>query len=76
MIGTAPLSFDRGQEQVEGMMKQGTAFARVEDAIDTARLSQEHKAALWLLAWSLRDQALQRRDARLALAGVGDPRGW
>ena len=24
-----------------------------------------HKAALWLLAWSLREPANQRRDARL-----------
>jgi hypothetical protein len=37
----------------------------VEDAIDAARFSQHHKAALWLLAWSLRDPAIQRHDARL-----------
>jgi hypothetical protein len=30
-------------------------------AIDAGRLSEHHKAALWLLAWSLRDPALQRR---------------
>ena len=65
MISTAPLSFDRATEQVEGMIHGGDAFARVEDAIDTARLSQLHKAALWLLAWSLRDPEAQRRDARL-----------
>ncbi len=47
------------------MIHRGEAFARVEDAIDAARLSQLHKAALWLLAWSLRDPAVQRRDARL-----------
>jgi hypothetical protein len=40
----------------------------VEDAIDAALLSSHHKAALWLLAWSLRDPALQRRDARLMAA--------
>jgi hypothetical protein len=68
MICTAPLSFDRANEQVEGMMRQDIAFARVEDAIDAARLSSHHKAALWLLAWSLRDPALQRRDARLMAA--------
>jgi hypothetical protein len=62
---TAPLAFDRATEQVEGMMEQHTAFERVEDAIDAARLSSHHKAALWLLAWSLRDPALQRREARL-----------
>ena len=73
MIGTAPLSFDRANEQVEGMMHQHTAFTRVEDAIDAARLSSHHKAALWLLAWSLRDPALQRRDARqMAAAFAAD----
>jgi hypothetical protein len=65
MIGTAPLSFDRAKEEVEGMIHHGTSFARVEDAIDAAQFSQLHKAALWLLAWSLRDPAMQHRDARL-----------
>jgi hypothetical protein len=67
----APISFDQSQEQVEGMMQQGTAFTRVEDAIDASELSGQHKAALWLLAWSLRDHALQRQDARLMVAAVG-----
>jgi hypothetical protein len=65
MTSTAPLSFDRASEQVEGMILHGTAFAQVEDAIDAAEFSQHHKAALWLLAWSLLDPAVQRRDARL-----------
>ncbi len=65
MTSTAPLSFDRANEEVEGMIDQGTAFARVEDAIDAAQFSKHHKAALWLLAWSLRDPAIQRHDARL-----------
>ena len=69
MTGTAPLTFDRANEEVEGMIHHGTAFARVEDAIDAAGFSQRHKAALWLLAWSLRDPALQRRDARLMAEG-------
>jgi hypothetical protein len=64
-MSTAPLSFDRATAQVEGMIRGGEAFVRVEDAIDAARFSQLHKAALWLLAWSLRDPAVQRRDARL-----------
>ena len=53
------------------MMEQGTAFGRVEDAIDIARLSTRQKAALWLLAWSLRDNAQQCRDARRIVACVG-----
>lgn len=64
---TAPFSFDRGTEQVEEMMDRGMPFACVEDLIDGARLSRDHKAALWLLAWSLRDPMLQRRDARLTV---------
>jgi hypothetical protein len=65
---SAPLNFDQSQRQVEGMMEQGTAFAHVEDAIATAPLSELHKAALWLLAWSLRDRVQQRQDARLMVA--------
>ncbi len=74
---SAPLSFDQSQQQVEGMMERGTAFAHVEDAINIAPLSELHKAALWLLAWSLRDRAQQRQDARLMVAafGVSDQRG-
>jgi hypothetical protein len=72
---TAPLSYDRGSKLVEGMMKRGVPFAEVEDVIDDAALSQTHKAALWLLAWSLRDPATQRRDARLTLKLVSAS-GW
>jgi hypothetical protein len=73
MISTAQLSFDRASEQVEGMMRHGSAFAHVEDAIDAARLSQLHKAALWLLAWSLRDPRTQQRDARVMADAFAAP---
>lgn len=74
MISTAPLSFDRANQEVEGMIREGTSFALVEDAIDATEFSQLHKAALWLLAWSLRDPAVQRQDARLmAKAFAADP---
>ena len=71
MTGSAPPSFDQNQEQVEAMMEQGTTFSDVEDVIDASELSTVHKAALWLLAWSLRDIEEQRQDARLTLAAVG-----
>jgi hypothetical protein len=74
MTASAPLSFDQSQAQVEGMMERGTAFLHVEDAIDTAPLSELHKAALWLLAWSLRDRVQQRQDARRMLAAAAG--GW
>jgi hypothetical protein len=68
MSAIAPLSFDRSGQQVEGMMGQGATIAHVEDAIDTAPLPELHKAALWLLAWSLRDHIQQRDDARVMVA--------
>ena len=76
MEKTALISLDRGSEQVEAMMEQGMPFACVEDLIDAAQLSRDHKAALWLLAWSLRDPALQRKDARMTMGLVtaADPR--
>ncbi len=78
MTGTAPISLDQSRARVEAMMEQGMPFSDVEDVIDTSRLSAVHKAALWLLAWSLRDVDHQRQDARLTLAavGAGELRGW
>ena len=78
-MSTAPISSDRADEQVEKMADRCTAFARVEDAIDAAALSSDHKEALWLLPWSLREPEAQRRDARLmatafAAEGFGRPR--
>jgi hypothetical protein len=75
MISTAPLSYDRAAEQVEDMMELRTPFAHVENAIDAGHTPQEQKAALWLLAWSLRDPAHQRLDARPMLGLVG-ANGW
>jgi hypothetical protein len=78
MKGTAPLSLDQSQAHVEAMMEQGMAFSDVEDLIDASKLPAVPKAALWLLAWSLRDVDHQREDARhtLAAVGAGDLGGW
>ncbi len=78
MTWSAPQDFDQSHERVEAMMEQGTAFSDVEDVIDASGFSSVHKAALWLLAWSLRDVEQQRQDARLTLAavGAGELRGW
>jgi hypothetical protein len=55
MNAGATLSYDRVAEQVADMVKQGTPFDQVEDVIDTTPAPQDQKAALWLLAWALRD---------------------
>jgi hypothetical protein len=59
------------RDEVEGLIRGGESFGRVEDAIDeVVDLSLDQKAALWLFAFSLRDQAEQQLDARAHLASV------
>jgi hypothetical protein len=51
------------QDVVEGMMDADETFGEVEDFINkAATLEEDEKAALWLLAWSLRERRAQRRD--------------
>ena len=62
------------QGVVEEMMDAGKPFGRVEDFIDqAAALDGNQKAALWLLAWSMRSSPVQRREARELL---GATTGW
>jgi hypothetical protein len=59
------------RDTVTGLMESGESFGRVEDVIDmTAELTLEAKAALWLLAFSMRDQGDQLRDARAHVAAL------
>jgi hypothetical protein len=58
------------QREVEELMATTAPFDEVEGAIDDADLPSDHKAALWLLAWSLREPWLQLREARHTLAMV------
>jgi hypothetical protein len=48
-------------------------FGRVADGLHATGLSESHQAALWLWAWSLRDSAVQRRDARLTARWPAKP---
>jgi hypothetical protein len=75
MTDSARLSFEPGQEQVEAMMVRGLSFSTVEDANDAAELSGRHKAALWLLAWSLRGLGAAAPGGT-ASAGRGQRRGY
>ena len=52
------------QDVIKGMMDASDPFGDVEIFINEAvALDQDEKAALWLLAWSLRDTWTQRREA-------------
>jgi hypothetical protein len=59
------------QDLVKGMMDAGEPFGEVETFINEARMLDEYeKAALWLLAWSLRDAWIQQREALAALSAL------
>jgi hypothetical protein len=59
------------QDVVKGMMDASEPFGNVETFIDgAASLDQDEKAALWLLAWSLREGWIQRREARAMLSAL------
>ncbi len=59
------------RDAVTDHMRAGEAFGDIECAIDeAASLTMHEKAALWLLAFSLRDRDEQQRDARAHLAAL------
>jgi hypothetical protein len=59
------------QHQVMVAMSEGTSVDDVnEEIIDPAPLDQEAKGALWLYAWSLQLQHVQRSEAKRYLAVV------
>jgi hypothetical protein len=64
MTATAAPFYDRAAQRVEDLMLQGTPFAQLEEAIDTAPAPQDQRAALWLLAWSLLARSPQPHAAR------------
>jgi hypothetical protein len=60
------------RDSVTELMRAGEPFGEVEDAIDRAAdLTEDAKAALWLLAFSLREPTEQVRVARAHLAAIG-----
>jgi hypothetical protein len=60
------------RDEVTELMREGYAFGDVEDAInERADLTEDAKAALWLLAFSLRAPGDQLREARAHVAALG-----
>jgi hypothetical protein len=60
------------RDAVTEQIQSGRPFGDVEDAIDALEeLTPEQKAALWLVAFSHRDRAERKRDARAYLCAVG-----
>ena len=47
------------QDEVEVLLYDRCPFDQIEAVIDALRLSDEQKAALWLLAWSEQDRRIR-----------------
>jgi hypothetical protein len=59
------------RDTVTGLMEAGEPFVHVEDVIDeSVDLTMEAKAALWLLAFSMRAPGDQLRDAHAHVAAL------
>ena len=57
------------RDEVTGLMEAGEPLVHVEDVIDgSLDLTQEAKAALWLLAFSMRAPGDQSHEARAHVA--------
>jgi hypothetical protein len=56
----SPAPFDRLRDEVEAMIRFGEPFDEVERSIDSVHLSEDRRAALWLVAWSLNDRRTPR----------------
>jgi hypothetical protein len=60
------------REQISALMSNGGSLELVEDVvIEPCELSPDHKAALWLYAWSHQRGADQRAKATRYLASLG-----
>ena len=60
----------RVQTMVEQMVREGRSFHDVESYVTRATLTDDEKAALWLLAWAEQERGAQRRLAKETLALV------
>jgi hypothetical protein len=72
MSHTYQMDFDACQDQVEGMMTVGESLGNVEATIEGAKITEDERAALWLLAWSMRNGITDAQDARATLAALSD----
>jgi hypothetical protein len=61
----------RYERRIKRLALLGRSFAKIEQEIDAAPLTDEQKSALWLLAWSYQDTRKQRRLAQETLRALG-----
>jgi hypothetical protein len=59
--------------EVERMLSERRPFGEIEDRIDGMSVSDDEKAALWLLAWSGQAHRVQRRTVVEALTHAARP---
>ena len=59
--------------QVERMLSERRPFVEIEDRIEGMTVSDDEKAALWLLAWSGQAERVRRRTVVEVLANAAPP---
>jgi hypothetical protein len=59
--------------EVERMLSERRPFDEIEDCIDAMSVSNDEKAALWLLAWSEQAQGVQRQTVTEVLTYSASP---
>jgi hypothetical protein len=60
------------RDEVTGRMEAGQPFDQVEHVIELADVTEDQKAALWLMAFVMRDRRDQEQDARSHLDLVAE----
>lgn len=59
------------RDAVRGLMQADEPFGEVEEAIDNADLNEDVRAALWLLAFSMREPRGRPRGTRRLVHSIG-----
>jgi hypothetical protein len=70
MMLVQPPSFGDVLCRVEDLIDSGEPLTDAENVIDASPLTEDERAALWLVAWSLNDRRLESRGV-CDLAHVG-----
>jgi len=65
-VTPTPTAYTSYRDTVRDLIQAGESFGEVEAAIDSTELKEDAKAALWLLAFSMRDQR-DRGTARVSI---------
>jgi hypothetical protein len=62
--------FQTHRDELDDRLRSGDSFEEIEEWIDRLTLGSEHKAALWLWAWSNLPNRRQKKLAKSYIANL------